>query len=100
VSSILDVVVFFLSMACGVLGGFLLLHKGVRLLKGGLIHKLSVGLAVIGIVLTLASLFTLYPVEILPGIGLAQIFQLGVLVVLYYLAYNAWSNASKIEEAM
>ena len=40
-----QVVTLVLSIFCGVLGVFLLTHKGVRLMKGGLLYRLSVGLA-------------------------------------------------------
>src|SRR5437867_13249795 len=48
-----QVVTLVLSIFCGVLGVFLLTHKGVRMMKGGLLYRISVGLAAIGIVLSL-----------------------------------------------
>ena len=94
-TSPLDVAVFVLSVACGVLGIFLLMHKGVRLMRGGLLHTVSIGLAVIGIAMTLASVLTI------AGFADAAAGALvGVLVVLYYLAYTVWTNATKIEESM
>ena len=43
-----QVVTLVLSIFCGVLGVFLLTHKGVRMMKGGLLYRISVGLAAIG----------------------------------------------------
>jgi len=94
-TSPLDVAVFVLSVACGVLGLFLLMHKGVRMMRGGLLHTVSIGLAVIGIAMTLASVLTLSGFK-----DVAAVFLIAVLVVLYYLAYTVWTNATKIEEAM
>src|SRR2546427_5582735 len=42
-----QVVSLVLSIFCGVLGVFLLAHKGVRMMKGGLLYRISVGLAAI-----------------------------------------------------
>jgi len=90
----LDAVVLILSLSCGVLGVALLLHKGVRLMRGGLVHTVAVGLALIGITLTAGSVASLMidAPDYLP-----QVFQIATLVVLYYVAYSAWTFASKME---
>jgi len=95
VASPLDVAVFVLSVACGVLGGSLLAHRGVRMMKGGLLYTVSIGLAVIGLVLTVESVLAFAPD--LP-VYVPQAFQIAALVVLYFIAYAVWSNATKIQE--
>jgi len=89
----LDAVVLILSLFCGVLGVSLLLHKGVRMMRGGLVHTVAVGLAVIGITLTAGSVAALM---IEAPAYLPQVFQIATLVVLYYIAYSAWSYATKM----
>jgi len=42
-------IVLVLSISCGVLGGFLVAHRGVRMMRGGLLYRLSIGLAAVGI---------------------------------------------------
>src|SRR5207245_2940216 len=48
-------IVLVLSISCGVLGGFLLAHRGGRMMRGGLLYRLSVGLAAVGIALSLSA---------------------------------------------
>ena len=93
-STILDVVVLVLSISCGVLGVFLLTHRGVRMMKGGLVYTIAMGLAGIGLVLTVSSVASFVPD--LPWY-LPPTFQIVVLVLLYYIAYTAWTYASKVE---
>ena len=95
-ASPLDVAVFVLSVACGVLGASLLAHKGVRMMRGGLLYTVSVGLAVIGLVLTAGSVAAFAP-GVIP-VEVPQILQIAALVVLYFIAYAVWSNATKIQE--
>ena len=89
-----QVVTLVLSIFCGVLGVFLLTHKGVRLMKGGLLYRLSVGLAAIGIVLSLNAGSKLLGVD--PSI--ADVFLIIALVVLFYIGYSAWLSAHQLTE--
>jgi len=89
-----QVVALVLSIFCGVLGVFLLTHKGVRLMKGGLLYRLSVGLAAIGIVLSLNAGSKLVGVD--PSI--ADVFLIVALVVLFYIGYSAWLSAHQLTE--
>ncbi len=68
-------VVLVLSISCGVLGAFLLAHKGVRMMRGGLLYRLSMGLAAVGIALSLSA---------------------ATLVVLFYVGYSAWLSAHQM----
>jgi len=89
-----QVVTLVLSIFCGVLGVFLLTHKGVRMMKGGLLYRISVGLAAIGIVLSLnagTKLFGLDP-------SIADVFLIVALVVLFYIGYSAWLSAHLLHE--
>src|SRR5438309_9901314 len=76
-------VVLVLSISCGVLGGFLLAHRGVRMMRGGLLYRLSVGLAAVGIALSLSAAFRILLADtILPDALLVL-----ALVVLFYIGY-------------
>jgi hypothetical protein len=86
-------VVLVLSMFCGVLGVFLLTHKGVRMMRGGLLYRLSMGLAAVGIALSLsagARALSLEPV-------LSDGFLVVALVVLFYIGYSAWLSAHQMK---
>jgi len=87
-----QVVTLVLSIFCGVLGVFLLTHKGVRMMKGGLLYRISVGLAAIGIVLSLNAGSKLFGVD--PSI--ADVFLIVALVVLFYIGYSTWLSAHQL----
>src|SRR6266581_660549 len=80
-------VVLVLSISCGVLGGFLLAHRGVRMMRGGLLYRLSVGLAAVGIALSLSAGFRIF---------LPDAFLVLALVVLFYIGYSAWLSAHQM----
>lgn len=85
-------VVLVLSISCGVLGAFLLAHKGVRMMRGGLLYRLSIGLAAVGIALSLSagsrivSTDTMWP----------DAFLVAALIVLFYIGYSAWLSAHQM----
>ena len=82
-------VVLTLSILCGVLGVFLLAHRGVRMMRGGLLYRLSIGLAAVGIALSgsaAARVLALDPLY-------SDVFQVAALVVLFFIAYSAWLSA-------
>lgn len=86
-------VVLVMSMFCGVLGAFLLAHKGVRMMRGGLLYRLSIGLAAVGIALSLsagARALSLEPV-------VSDAFLVVGLVVLFYIGYSAWLSAHRLK---
>jgi hypothetical protein len=89
-----QVVTLVLSIFCGVLGVFLLAHKGVRMMKGGLLYRISVGLAAIGIVLSLSAASKLFGAD--PSVG--DVFLIVALVVLFYIGYSAWLSAHQLAE--
>ena len=89
-----QVVSLVLSIFCGVLGVFLLAHKGVRMMKGGLLYRISVGLAAIGIVLSLSAASKLFGAD--PSVG--DVFLIVALVVLFYIGYSAWLSAHQLAE--
>ena len=89
-----QVVTLVLSIFCGVLGVFLLTHKGVRMMKGGLLYRISVGLAAIGIVLSLNAGSRLFGVD--PSI--ADVFLIVALVVLFYIGYSTWLSAHQLHQ--
>ena len=89
-----QVVTLVLSIFCGVLGVFLLTQKSVRMLKGGLLYRISVGLAAIGIVLSLNAGTKLFGVD--PSI--ADLFLIVALVVLFYIGYSAWLSAHQLTD--
>src|SRR2546427_13238822 len=89
-----QVVTLVLSIFCGVLGVFLLTQKRVRMLKGGLLYRISVGLAAIGIVLSLNAGTKLFGVD--PSI--ADLFLIIALVVLFYIGYSAWLSAHQLTD--
>src|SRR5437667_11140191 len=77
-------IVLVLSISCGVLGGFLLAHRGVRMMRGGLLYRLSVGLAAVGIALSLSAGFRI----LLADTILPDAFLVLALVVLFYIGYT------------
>ena len=85
-------VVLVLSISCGVLGGFLLAHRGVRMMRGGLLHRLSIGLAAVGIALSLSAGFRI----LLADTILPDAFLVLALVVLFYIGYSAWVSAHQM----
>jgi len=89
-----QIVTLVLSIFCGVLGIFLLTHEGVRMMKGGLLYRISVGLAAMGIVLSLNAGTKLFGVD--PSI--ADLFLIVALVVLFYIGYSAWLSAHHMQQ--
>src|SRR3972149_3802629 len=89
-----QIVTLVLSIFCGVLGIFLLTHEGVRMMKGGLLYRISVGLAAMGIVLSLNAGTKLFGVD--PSI--ADLFLIVALVVLFYIGYSAWLSAHQMQQ--
>lgn len=85
-------VVLVLSISCGVLGAFLLAHRGVRMMRGGLLYRLSVGLAAVGIALSLSTATRVLGLDPLYSDG----FQIAALVVLFFIGYSAWLSAHKM----
>ncbi len=92
VSSPGSLVVLILSILCGVLGAFLLVHRGVRMMRGGLLYRISVGLAALGIVLSLSSVTRLFAVQD----PVPDVFLIVALVVLFFIGYSAWNNAHEL----
>ncbi len=85
-------IVLALSILCGVLGGFLVAHKNIRRMKGGLLYRLSMGLAAMGIFLSLNAVARLFAVvEPWPDVLLII-----ALVVLFFIGYSAWSSAHEM----
>ncbi len=86
-------VVLILSILCGVLGVFLVAHKGVRMMRGGLLYRLSVGLAAVGIALGLSAAARVL------GLGpvVSDTFQVAALVVLFFVGYSAWLSAHAMQ---
>ncbi len=89
-----QIVTLVLSIFCGVLGIFLLTHEGVRRMKGGLLYRISTGLAAIGIVLSLNAGVRLFGVD--PAI--ADLFLIVALIVLFYIGYSAWLSAHQLTQ--
>jgi hypothetical protein len=86
-------VVLVLSISCGVLGAFLLTHQGVRMLRGGLLYRLSVGLAAVGIALSMSAAARALSLEAY----VADAFLVVALVVLFYIGYSAWLTAHHLK---
>lgn len=86
-------VVLILSILCGVLGAFLLAHRGVRMMRGGLLYRLSIGLAAVGIALSLSAAARALGLDPLVSDG----FQVVALVVLFFIGYSAWLSAHAME---
>lgn len=85
-------VVLVLSVSCGVLGAFLLTQKGVRMMRGGLLYRLSVGLAAVGIALSLSAAARIFSAD-----GLwPDVFLVAALIVLFYIGYSAWLSADQM----
>lgn len=86
-------VVLILSILCGVLGAFLLAHKGVRMMRGGLLYRLSIGLAAVGIALGLSAAARVLGLDPMVSDG----FQVVALVVLFFIGYSAWLTAHAMQ---
>jgi len=86
-------VVLLLSILCGVLGAFLLAHRGVRMMRGGLLYRLSVGLAAVGIALSLSAAARVLGLDVIVSDG----FQVAALVVLFFIGYSAWLSAHAMQ---
>ena len=86
-------VVLILSILCGVLGAFLLAHRGVRMMRGGLLYRLSIGLAAVGIALGLSAASRVLDLD--PRVS--DTFQIGALVVLFFIGYSAWLSADAMQ---
>ena len=85
-------IVLVLSISCGVLGGFLVAHRGFRMMRGGLLYRLSIGLAAVGIALSLSAGFRI----LLGDTILPDAFLVLALVVLFYIGYSAWLSAHQM----
>lgn len=85
-------VVLVLSISCGVLGAFLLAHKGVRMMRGGLLYRLSVGLAAVGIALSLSAAARIFSTDVL----WPDVFLVSALIILFYIGYSAWLSAHQM----
>ena len=86
-------VVLILSILCGVLGAFLLAHKGVRMMRGGLLYRLSIGLAAVGIALGLSAASRVLDLDS----TVSDTFQVVALVVLFFIGYSAWLSAHAMQ---
>ncbi len=85
-------IVLILSILCGVLGVFLLAHRGVRMMRGGLLYRLSIGLAAVGIALGLSAAARVLGLDPL----YSDTFQVAALIVLFLVGYSAWLSAHGI----
>lgn len=85
-------VVLILSLLCGVLGVFLLAHKGVRMMRGGLLYRLSIGLAAVGIALSLSAATRI----LFSDDAFADAFLIAALIVLFFIGYSAWLSAHEM----
>ncbi len=86
-------VVLILSILCGVLGVFLVAHKGVRMMRGGLLYRLSLGLAAVGIALGLSAGSRVLGLDPM----VSDTFQVAALVVLFFVGYSAWLSAHAMQ---
>ncbi len=86
-------VVFILSILCGVLGVFLLAHKGVRMMRGGLLYRLSLGLAAVGIAMGLSAGSRVLDLSSY----ISDTFQVAALLVLFIIGYSAWLSAHAMQ---
>ncbi len=86
-------VVLILSILCGVLGVFLVAHKGVRMMRGGLLYRLSIGLAAVGIALSLSAASRVLDLSSY----VSDTFQVAALVVLFFVGYSAWLSAHAMQ---
>ncbi len=86
-------VVLILSILCGVLGVFLLAHKGVRMMRGGLLYRLSIGLAAVGIALGLSAASRVLSLDPM----VSDTFQVIALIVLFFVGYSAWLSAHAMQ---
>jgi hypothetical protein len=86
-------VVLILSILCGVLGVFLLAHRGVRMMRGGLLYRLSIGLAAVGIALGLSAAARVLNLDSI----VSDSFQVVALIVLFFVGYSAWLTAHAMQ---
>jgi hypothetical protein len=86
-------VVLILSILCGVLGVFLVAHKGVRMMRGGLLYRLSIGLAAVGIALGGSAASRVLGLDPM----ISDTFQLVALIVLFFIGYSAWLSAHAMQ---
>ncbi len=86
-------VVLILSILCGVLGVFLVAHKGVRMMRGGLLYRLSLGLAAVGIALGLSAASRVLNLDPM----VSDSFQVVALAVLFFIGYSAWLSAHAMQ---
>jgi hypothetical protein len=86
-------VVLILSILCGVLGVFLVAHKGVRMMRGGLLYRLSIGLAAVGIALSLSAASRVLDLSSY----VSDSFQVVALLVLFFVGYSAWLSAHAMQ---
>ncbi len=82
-----------LSILCGVLGVFLVAHKGVRMMRGGLLYRLSIGLAAVGIALGVSAASRVLGLDPM----VSDTFQIVALVVLFFVGYSAWLSAHAMQ---
>jgi len=87
-----QLIVLALSILCGVLGVFLMAHRGVRRMRGGLLYRLSIGLAAVGIALSLSAAARILTSDPMPSDAL----MVAALVVLFYIGYSAWLSAHEM----
>ena len=85
-------VVLVLSISCGVLGAFLVAHRGVRMMRGGLLYRLSIGLASVGIALSLSAAGRILVTDTM----FPDLFLILALIVLFYVGYSAWLSADQM----
>ncbi len=86
-------VVLILSILCAVLGVFLLAHRGVRMMHGGLLYRLSIGLAAVGIALGLSAAANVLGLDPM----VSDTFQVLALLVLFFIGYSAWLTAHAMQ---
>src|SRR3989442_4558580 len=73
-------------------GGFLVAHRGVRMMRGGLLYRLSIRLAAVRSALSLSAGFRI----LLADTILPDAFLVLALVVLFYIGYSAWLSAHQM----
>ncbi len=95
-TTVFETTVFVLSIACGVVGFFLLYQRGVRMMKGGILYTISVGMALIGVLLAVGAVGGIAGEAVFPAFWSA-LFNIIVLGTLFYIGYSAWANALKLE---
>jgi phosphoglycerol transferase MdoB-like AlkP superfamily enzyme len=96
-TTVFEIVAFVLSIGCGVVGLFLLSQRGVRMMKGGLLYTISIGLTVIGVLLAVRAVGEIAGPAYFPPFWSA-LFNIIVLGTLFFVGYSAWATAHKLEE--